>query len=374
MIDTENEFSFNPAGLLHSEGVEGLSAFTNELIKKALGTDSKAVTLDTRELAKIAVDSKLNPKELGRANLSAIGAIFADIGIWSLQCEDRTATSFVPGSHQRQIGYVDRLVKNVLIGPVKDPFQLKYDWELKSIVKPDQTYALRVNLEDDLYADGNGLIGGGDGNIPTGSFRLFQYHEKDKSGKPILSLDIHKDEAEKQKNEPGVDFVQYKGAPAFSARGRPLVPRKATLRIDKDSQVFLGLNIPSSRGSGAVDHTFDLAIDPLVPRVYGVDHLVGDETGFMPMVGYSVRDAKNKPVKESYGTQLVGVKKISGSTGCQGFQAIHWDNRKQRSAVVSFPRLPSHLLLATEDKLEEAIDGLKNYAWLLEILFSVETG
>ncbi len=373
MVNAENEYLVKPTKLLHnSEGAEGLGAFVNGLIEKALKTDSKTVVLGTRELAKIATDSRLSPKELDRADLSTVGAVFADIGVWSLQCEDRMVTSFVPGSHQRQTGYVDRRIKNVSIGPIKNPSQLIIDWELKSIVKPNQTYMLRVDLENDLYADGDGLVGGGDGNIPAGSFRLFQYHDKDKSGQPILSVDIHKDEAEREENEPGVDLVQYKGSPAFSALRRILAPRKATLRIDTDSQVFLNLNIPSGRDSKEVDHTFDLEISPYIPRVYGTGHVVGDESGFIPMVGYSILDTNNKPVKNTYGTQQVGVKKIAGPAGCQSLQAIHWNNNKQTSVVANFPRLPSHLFLPTEDNLREAIDGLEEYARLLELLFTVE--
>lgn len=357
--------------ILPAEGSDGLLAFANAIVEKALAADDKTITLEPRQLAQLATDSKLNPKEIDRMSLSSVGAIFADLGVWSLQCEDHKTTSFVPGSHQRQIGYVDRQVKSVSIGPVKDLSALTHDWELKSVVRPDEKYLLRTELEDDPYASGVGLIGNGNGNLSTGSFRIFQYHDNEKPGQPNIRLDIHKDEPERQRNEPGIDFVQYQGKPAFSQFDRPLVPRKGTIRIDKESQVFLSLNIPSS--DKRVSHTFELAIDPLIPRAYGTNHLVGEASGLTTMVGYSVLDANDKPVKNTYGTHLVGVKQISGSADHQKFRAIHFDNGKKHSAAVSFPRLPSHLLLATEDNLGEAIDGLENYAKLLEVLFTVES-
>lgn len=356
--------------LLNGEGIEPLTSFANTVINKALGADSKQITLDPKELAKVALDSNLNSRTLRRASLSAIGAIFADLGVWALESEDRETTGFVPGSHGRQIGYVGRQIKSVSIGPVKKTSILAHDWELKSVIKPDQKYLLRVELEDDPYANGAGLIGNGNGNLSTGSFRIFQYQDSDKSGQPSLAFDIHKDKTDSQKKEPGVDYARYQGKPGFLPAKRTLVPRRANLRIDNDSQVFLSLNKPSG---SSIEHTFDLAIMPLSAGGFGTNNLVGQPSGLMPKVGFSVLDSNDRPVKNTYGNHSVGVKQIPGSPDCQKFRAIHFDNGKKHSATVSFPRLPSHLPLATEDNLGEAIDGLENYARLLEVLFTVES-
>lgn len=372
MTSAGNE-ALNPilsTNLLNGEGVESLTAFANAVINRALAADSKTVTLEPRELARIAMDSNLSSKQLGMASLSATGAVFADIGIWALESGDRETTGFVPGSHDRQIGYVGRQVKSVSIGPIKETSALAHDWELKSVIKPDQKYLLRVELEDDPYANGAGLIGNGNGILSTGSFRIFQYQDPDKSGQPSLAFDIHKDKTDSQKKEPGVDYARYQGKPGFLPAKRTLVPKRANLRIDNDSQVFLSLNKLSG---DSIEHTFDLQIAPLVVGYFGTNHSVGEPSGLIPKVGFSVLDSNDRPVKNTYGDHFVGVKQVSGSTDCQKFRAIHFDNGKKHSATVSFPRLPSHLLLATEDNLGEAIDGLENYALLLQLLFTVES-